>query len=81
MDRSGAVYYTPPTFCGLGTGQHIYLQAHPAEEVAASLTIVVGSGEERRRWSVRVTQVELQTKTNRSYEKAPTRPKQALTPW
>jgi len=48
-----------PVYCGIGTGQHIYLQAHPNENVDATLDIVIGSGStEARKWNIRVTQIE-----------------------
>lgn len=43
--------------CGLGQGQHMYLQAHPAQDVDATVTIVLGSSTSGRKWSIRVTQV------------------------
>jgi len=48
-----------PIYCGIGTGQHIYLQAHPQENVDATIDIVVGSGStEARKWNIRVSQIE-----------------------
>ena len=43
--------------CGLGQGQHMYLQAHPAQDVDATVTIVLGTSTSGRKWSIRVTQV------------------------
>ena len=36
---------------------HMYLQAHPAENVDASIAIRLGASTEARKWSIRVTQV------------------------
>ena len=35
----------------------MYLQAHPAENVDASIEISLGASTEARKWSIRVTQV------------------------
>ena len=37
----------------------MYLQAHPAENVDASIEISLGASTEARKWSIRVTQVKL----------------------
>ena len=55
LDRTSINY--PPIFCGIGTGMHMYLQAHPAENVDASIEIRLGASTEARKWSIRVTQV------------------------
>ena len=48
----------PPILCGLGTGQHMYLNANPGKNVDASIAIALGSGSSAaRRWSIRVTQI------------------------
>ena len=59
MDRTGAGIYNPPIFCGIGTGQHLYIEAHPyrAETLDASLTLVLGNSVAKRNWDIRVTQV------------------------
>ena len=57
QDQTGAIWYRPPKMCGLGQGQHMYLQAHPAKDVDATVTIVLGSSTSGRKWSIRVTQV------------------------
>ena len=57
QDQTGAIWYRPPKMCGLGQGQHMYLQAHPAQDVDATVTIVLGSSTSGRKWSIRVTQV------------------------
>jgi len=52
----------PPILCGLGTGQHMYLNANPGKNVDASIDIVIGSGStQARRWSIRVTQIDCGT--------------------
>ena len=45
-------------FCGLGTGQHLYLQAHPGLDLTASVDISLGSSDYERTWNIRVTQIE-----------------------
>ena len=57
QDQTGAIWYRPPKMCGLGQGQHMYLQAHPAQDVDATVTIVLGTSTSGRKWSIRVTQV------------------------
>ena len=49
---------SPPVFCGLGTGQHLYLQAHPGLDLTASIDISLGSSDYDRSRNIRVTQVE-----------------------
>ena len=57
LDKTSVNY--PPVYCGIGTGMHMYLQAHPAENVDASIEISLGASTEARKWSIRVTQVKL----------------------
>lgn len=49
---------SPPEFCGLGTGQHLYLQAHPGQDLTAGIHISLGSSDYERSWNIRVTQIE-----------------------
>jgi len=56
LDKTSVNY--PPVYCGIGTGMHMYLQAHPAENVDASIEISLGASTEARKWSIRVTQIE-----------------------
>ena len=59
VDRTGAQIFNPPVFCGIGTGQHLYIEAHPYREetLDASLTLVLGQDIVKRKWNIRVTQV------------------------
>ena len=59
MDRTGANSFNPPIFCGIGTGQHLYIEAHPHREETpeASLTLELGQDIVKRKWDIRVTQV------------------------
>ena len=59
FDRSQASIYNPPTLCGIGTGQHLYIDAHPYREetLDASLILTLGASSSDRKWSIRVTQV------------------------
>ena len=59
LDRTGGNIFNPPIFCGIGTGQHLYIEAHPyrAETVDASLTLTLGNSVVKRKWDIRVTQV------------------------
>ena len=59
LDRTVANIFNPPTLCGLGTGQHLYIEAHPFREetLDASLTLALGNSVVKRKWDIRVTQV------------------------
>ena len=48
--------------CGLGTGQHMYLDAYPGKNLDATIAISIGSASSTgRRWSIRVTQIDCGT--------------------
>jgi len=60
IDKSSINY--PPVLCGLGTGQHMYLNAYPGKDLSASIAISIGSASSTgRRWSIRVTQIDCGT--------------------
>ena len=56
VDRSSQNY--PPVYCGLGTGHHLYLQAHPGQDLSARVEISLGTSSFKRKWNIRVTQIE-----------------------
>ena len=68
MDRTVVNIYNPPIFCGIGTGQHLYIEAHPygAETLDASLTLALGNDVVKRKWNIRVTQVRAMLRINQS---------------
>ena len=60
IDKTSINY--PPILCGLGTGQHMYLNAYPGKNLDASVAITIGSASSQgRRWSIRVTQIDCGT--------------------
>ena len=56
VDRTGVFH--PPVYCGIGTGQHMYLNAEEGTDLCATIDILLGSASTMgRTWNIRVSQV------------------------
>jgi len=51
--------FIAPQYCGVGTGQHMYINAFEGLDVQATVDITIGSASaEGRKWNIRVSQIE-----------------------
>ena len=56
VDRTSVLH--PPVYCGIGTGQHMYLNAEEGTDLCATMDILLGAGSTAgRTWNIRVTQI------------------------
>ena len=50
--------FHPPVLCGIGTGQHMYLNAEEGTDLCATIDILIGAASTvGRTWNIRVSQV------------------------
>jgi len=55
VDRTGVLH--PPVYCGIGTGQHMYLNAEEGTDLCATIDILLGTSTTDRTWNIRVSQI------------------------